>query len=469
MRGKGENMRTIKTIIGLGFMAAAVFMAGGQKQLPPEGAAPKDFVLPPKETFALDNGLSATLVPYGTLPKVAVLLVVRSGNLNESENEVWLADLAGTLMKEGTKRRTAEDIAAAAAKMGGEINVGVGLDLSTVGGDVLSEFGPELVRLIADIVQNPLFPETEIERLKNDLRRRLSIQMSQPQTLALAKFRKILYGDHPYGRVLSTPDVIQSFTVEKVRNYYRKNFGAGRSHIYVAGRFDKKAVKKAIEEALGGWERGPDPLIFPARTESPRAVHIVDRPGSQQSILYVGLPVIDPSHKDWQALQVTNAILGGASFLSRITINIREDKGYTYTPSSQLSWRYRDAYWLQFASVGNEVTAPALKEILYEIDRLRREPPPQEELKRIQNFMTGNFVLQNSSRQGIVNGLSFVSLQGLDPSYLSTWVQKVHAVTPADVQMIAQTYFLPEKMTIVIVGDKNKIEEILKGFGPIVE
>jgi zinc protease len=462
-------MRTIKTIIGLGFMAVAVIMAGGQKQLPPEGGAPKDFVLSLKETFWLDNGLSATLVPFGTLPKVTVLLVVRSGNLNEPENEVWLASLAGSMMKEGTKNRSAKDIAAAAARMGGEINVSAGMDLTTVGADVLSEFGPDLVRLIADVVQNPLFPETEIERLKNDFRRRLSIAMSQPQTLAVAKFSKILFGDHPYGRILSTPDVIQSFTVEKVRDFYRANFGAGRSHIYVVGRFDKNNVNKAIEKAFGGWERGPEPLILPAKTESPRAVHIVDRPGSQQSILYVGLPVIDPFHKDWLALQVTNAILGGGSFLSRITSNIREDKGYTYTPYSQLSWRYRDAYWLQFASVGNNVTAPALKEILYEIDRLRAEPPPQEELKRIQNYMTGNFVLQNSSRAGIVSGLSFVSLQGLDPSYLSTWVQKVHAVTPADVQAIAKTYFLPEKMTIVIVGDKNKIEDTLKGFGPIVE
>jgi zinc protease len=469
MTRKEEKMHAMKTIIGWGLMLTVVITAGGQKQLPPEGGTPRDFVLPLKETIKLENGFSGTLVPYGTLPKVTVLLVVRSGNLNESENEIWLADMVGQLMKEGTKSRKAEDIAAAAARMGGEVNIGVGADLTTIGGDVLSEFGPELVRLIADIVQSPLFPETEIERLKNDSLRSLSIQISKPETLAQEKFRKVLYGNHPYGRILSTPDIIKSFTVEKARNFFDANFGAARSQIYVVGRFNRDAVKKAIQEVFGGWKNGPEPLILPAKTESQRAVHIVDRPGSQQSILYVGLPVIDPSQKDWVALQVTNAILGGGSFLSRITSNIRENKGYTYSPYSQISSRYRDAYWLQFASVGNEVTAPALKEILYEIARLREEPPPEEELRRIQNFLAGNFILQNSSRGGIVGILSFQDLHGLDPSYLSTWVQKVHALTPKDIQTIAQTYFMPEKITIVIVGDKNKIKDTLKGFGPIVE
>jgi zinc protease len=469
MTQKGDTMRTLKTIIGWGLMCAAVAIAGGQKQTPPEGGIPKDFVLPLKETFKLDNGLAATLVPFGVLPKVTVLLTVRCGNLNEPADEIWLADLTGTMMKEGTKSRPAQEIASAAARMGGEIYVNVGSDLSTIGSDALTEFGPELVRLIADVVRNPLFPEREIDRLKNDFLRNLSIQEGQPETLAWAKLKRILYGDHPYGRIFSTPDIIRSFTVDKVRDFYRTNFGAARSHIYVVGRFDKKAVKKAIEEALGGWERGPEPLILPPKMESSRAVHIVDRPGSQQSVINIGVPAVDPSQKDWLAFQVTNVILGGGSFLARITANIRENKGYTYSPYSRVAWQYRDAFWLQFASVGNEVTAPALKEILGEIDRLGKEPPPLDELKRIQNYMTGTFVLQNSSRQGIISGLSFVDLQGLDSSYLSTWVGKVRAVTPKDVQTIAQKYFLPEKTTIVIVGDKSKIKETLKEFGPIAE
>jgi len=461
--------KTVK-IIGWSLILMSVFSALAareEKQLPPEGGIPKNFALPAKEHFRLDNGLSATLVSYGQIPKVTVQIVVRSGNLNEPANEVWLADMTGKLMKEGTKSRSAQQITAASARMGGGVNTGVGMDLSTIGGSVLSEFGPDYIRLIADIAQNPLFPEAELERLKKDFLRTLSIQLSQPQILALAEFRKAIYDNHPYGRILSTAEMIQGFTAEKIRAFYAANFGAARAHIYVVGQFNAQAAKEAIRKSFSGWKRGPAPLILPAKTDTHRSLHIVDRPGSQQSTMYIGLPVPDPSHKDSLALGAMNTMLGGGSFLSRITANIREKRGYTYSPFSALSPQYRDAYWFQFASVGNAVTAPALKEILYEIDRLRQEPPSEAELKNIQNFMCGTFVLSNSSREGILSALSFQDFHGL-PDYLTTYVQKVRALTPKDIQRVAQDYLKPEKLIIVIVGDKKEIADSLKEYGPLV-
>jgi predicted Zn-dependent peptidase len=449
----------------------AVFFAStarAEKQLPPEGGTPKDLTLPVKEDLQLANGMKATLVKYGQIPKVMVRLVVRCGDLNEPENEVWLAAMTGQLMKEGTKSRTAAEISAAVARMGGEVNVGVGLEQSFIGGDVLSESGPEFIRLVADIVQNPLFPETELKRLKNDFLRRLSIQLSQPQTLGTARFRKAIYGDHPYGRVLSTAETIPGFTLEKVRAFFEANFGAVRSHIYIIGQFDSKAVKEAIRNSFGGWKPGPAPLVIPTKTDTRRSIHIIDRPGSQQSTMYIGLPVPDPSHKDNLALGAMNAILGGGSFLSRITANIREQKGYTYSPFSALSPQYRDAYWFQFASVGNAVTAPALKEILYEIDRLRAEAPPENELKDIQSFMIGSFIRTNSTRQGIIGLLSFQDFHGL-PDYMTTYVKKIRALKPEDIQKAAQDYLKPEKLVIVIVGDKKQIADSLKEYGPLVD
>lgn len=468
----GKTMRKIMPLTGRGCILAAVFIAlsaGAERQAPPEGGKPKDFILPAKEDFELANGLRATLVSYGQVPKAMVGLMVRTGNLNEPENEVWLANVAARFMREGTVGRSAKEIAAAAARMGGGVNSGAGSDTSGINGDVLSEFAPEFIRLVADIAQNPLFPETELGRLKNDQLRTLSIQLSQPETLALAKFRKTIYGDHPYGRLLSTAETIKGFTMDKIRSYYEANFGAVRSHLYVVGRFDAKAVKRAIRDAFGGWKRGPAPAILPAKTDTRRSVAVVDRPGSQQSTLYVGLPVVDPSHTDSLALEVVNFLLGGGSFLSRITANIRENKGYTYSPYSTISTRYRDAYWVQVASVGNTVTAPALKEILYEIDRLREEPPADKELKDIQNFMSGTFVMTNSSRAGILNILSNQDLHGLGPDYLSTYVQKIHALTPKDIQRAAREYLKPDKMIIVVVGEKREIADSLKGFGPVVE
>jgi zinc protease len=463
-------MRKARQMIGWGLFLAAVFVALGQgeeKQAPPEGGRPKDFVLPAKEDFELENGLRATLVSYGQVPKAMVGLVVRSGNLNEPENEAWLANLTMIYLREGTLGRNAKEIAAAAALMGGSVNTGAGNDTSGISGDVLSEFAPEFIRLVADIAQNPLFPGAELERLKNDQLRRLSLQLAQPETLALAKFRKMIYGDHPYGRILTSAETIKGFTIEKIRSFYEENFGAARSHLYVVGRFDARAVKQAIRDAFGGWKRGPDPAIRPPKTETQRSLVIVDRPGSQQSTLYVGLPVIDPSHKDGLALQVVNFLLGGGGFLSRITANIRENKGYTYSPYSTISSRYRDAYWVQVASVGNAVTAPAIKEILYEIDRLRNEPPTEKELNEIQTFMSGTFVMSNSAREGIISILSFQDLHGLGPDYLTTYVQKVRALTPPDIQRVAQEYLKPEKMIIIVVGEKKEIADSLKGFAPL--
>ncbi|RMD93787.1 MAG: insulinase family protein [Calditrichaeota bacterium] len=437
-----------------------------QKEKPPQGGTPKDFKLPQKESFSLKNGLKATLVPYGKLPKVTIRIVVRAGNLNEDKNEVWLADLTGDMMKEGTEHRTGEQIALEAASMGGEVNVSVGADQTSISGDVLSEFAPDLVELLADIVRFPLFPESELERLKKDMIRDLNIQKSQPRSMAQEKFRQVLYGDHPYGRVFPTEAMIQSYDVQKVRNFYEKNFGALRTHIYVVGVFDENKVKQAIRKAFKDWQAGPEPLINIPEASTKRSIYIIDRPGARQSTVYVGLPVIDPSHPDYMALMVTNTLLGG-SFASRITSNIREDKGYTYSPFSRVSARFRDAYWVEIADVTTEVTGPALREIFYEINRLQEEPPDQEELRGIQNYMAGTFVLINSSRSGIIGQLAFMDLHGLDESYLTNYVKNVYAVTPKQVQKIAQNYLRDEEMTIVIAGDRKKIEKQVAKFGPV--
>jgi len=190
---------------------------------------------------------------------------------------------------------------------------------------------------------------------------------------------------------------------------------------------------------------------------------LTDRPGAAQSTLYVGLPVANATSEDNIPLLVTNSLLGG-SFGSRITSNIREQKGYTYSPSSQISRRYHDAYWAEVADVTTKFTGHSLKEIFGEVEQLQKEPPSAAELKGIQSFLSGIFVLQNSSRGALIGQLRYVNLQGLGDSYLSTYVQKVNAVTPADVQRMTAQYVKPEQMTIVVVGDKAQISEQLAPY-----
>src|SRR5215475_11329503 len=208
------------------------------KEKPPAGGPPKAFKLPKVEKFTLPNGLQVTLVPFGSIPKVMIDVTVRAGNLNESAQQVWLADFTGELMKEGTASRTSEQVAQQAAGMGGAVSVNVGPDVTQISGDVLSEFAPQMAQLLADVVQHPLLPDSEVARLKQDFQRQLSVQKSQPQTLARERFYQALYPNHPYGRILSTDSTINSFTAQMAKKFYDDNFGAARTHIYVAGKFD---------------------------------------------------------------------------------------------------------------------------------------------------------------------------------------------------------------------------------------
>ncbi|MEX0602436.1 MAG: pitrilysin family protein [Bacteroidota bacterium] len=326
-----------------------------------------------------------------------------------------------------------------------------------------------MVRLLADIVRNPLFPESELNRLKNNRVRQVTIAKSQPGSLTMEQFRRMLYPDHPYGRVFPTPDMLQGFTVDDVLTFYRSNFGARRTVIYVAGRFDARGMERAIREAFGGWNEGPAPVANVPKPVTQKAFHLIDRPGAAQSTIHLGLPVIHPAEGDYVPLLVTNSLLGG-SFGSRITSNIREEKGYTYSPFSQVSTRYRDAYWVQTADVTTDVTGPSLKEIFYEIDRLKNESPSTEELKGIQNYVSGTFVLQNSSPGGIINQLWFLNLHGLKDDYLTNFVRNVHRVTPAKVQEMVKKHIREEDMTLVVTGDKNKVEQqILETWKPSPE
>ena len=458
-------MRHVLWIITLTTLAAlaAAQNAPMQKQTPPAGGPPKPFHIPQVEKFTLPNGLQVSMVRYGSIPKVEINVVVRAGNLNESASQVWLADMTGELMKEGTTSRTSEQVAQEAASMGGSVDINVGPDVTHISSDVLSEFGPKAVGLLADVVRNPLLPASEVPRLKQDALRRLSIQKSQSGPLAHERFLKALYPDHPYGRFFPTEAMIQSFDENQVKAFYNDNFGAARTHIYVAGRFDAEAVKSAITKAFSDWKKGPEPLIAIPKPVARREVDLVDRPGAAQSTLYIGLPTIDPSNPDYLPLQVMNSLLGG-SFGSRITANIREQKGYTYSPVSQVSVRYRDAYWVEVADVTTESTGPSIKEILYEIDRLQKDPPSAAELEGIKNYLAGVFVLRNSNRGGLNAQLQYIDLHNLGDDYLNTYVQKVYAVTPEQLQQMAQKYIVADKLTIVVVGDKAKVAEQLAPY-----
>ena len=455
-------MRTLALTLAL----LSTILHAQEKQKPPAPGTPRNFAIPEVRRFDLPNGLKVRFVPYGEVPKATIRLVAQTGNVDESENEIWLADVTGAMLQQGTTSRSAPQIAREVAMMGGALDVSVGMNQTTIGTDVFSESADEAIALVADIARNPLFPEADLTRIKADLLRDLSIRRSQPGPIAAEKFSQVLFGNHPYGRMFPAEAALQGYTLEQVRSFHARNFGAARSFLYVIGRFDASAVEQAIRQNLGQWPAGSPPSKPQVTPVCARSLHLIDRPGAVQSTLYIGLPVIDATHADYLALTVMNALLGG-SFGSRITANIREQKGYTYSPTSAVTSRLGGASWAEMADVTTNVTGASIQEILKEIERLRGEAPTAEELRGIQNYLAGTFVLRNSSRPGIAAQLAFIDLYGLSESYVRNYVQNVYALTPAEIQRLARTYIDPAKLAIVVVGDREKVAEQLKPYGVI--
>jgi len=432
--------------------------AFAQKQTPPPGGTAKDFKLSEKKVQTYANGLKSVVVHYGELPKTTVSLIIKTGNVHEGNDKVWLADITGRLIREGTATLNFAALSKKAAMMGGSINVNVGPTQTTIAGAVLSEFAPEFIKLLADVAMNPAFPASELERLKSDFKRRLTTQKAVPQAQAQEQFFAAIYKDHPYGKIFPTEEMINSYTVQMVKDFYNNNFGAKRSVLYVVGKFDEKAVNGAIASSFTKWKAGPEVSYPPVNPAPVKDTLVVDRKGAPQTTVMIGLPVVTPTNKDYVPLLVTNSLLGG-SFGSRITSNIRENKGYTYSPFSTILNRKGSAIWYEQADVTSEHTIDALTEIEREVKRLQTQAPAKEELEGIQNYEAGIFVLQNSTPNGIINQLNFLDLYGLDDSYLNNYVKNIYKVTPEMVSQMAKNYIDYNKMTKVMIGDKEGIQK----------
>lgn len=457
------NSFSLRLCVFAGTLLLAAMSGIAQKEVPPAGGQPKPFVFPKADTYTLANGMKVTLVQYGAVPKVAMQTIVRAGTLNERPEQRWISDIVATMLKEGTAKRTAEQIAKETAEMGGTIFTNASNDKTIIGGEVLSEFDTRFIELMADVLLNPKFAASDLEKARANKLRELAVAKAQAGTQAWEKFREITFAGHPYSAVMASEPIVQSYKLDDVRGYYNDQYGAARTHLYVVGQFDTAKVKSTIEKVFGGWKKGSDPIRNVPTIVGRRSLTTIDRPGAPQSTIYMGVPAISQSDPDFIKFVVMDSILGG-SFGSRITSNIRENKGYTYSPNSFIWNRYKTGYWIENADVTTESTGASIKEILFEIDRLQKELPSDAEMQGIKNYLVGIYVLQNSTRAGVIGQLEQINYNELDKNYLDTYVQKLSAVTAKDVQDMAKKYLSLDRMTMVVVGDKSKIDEQLKPY-----
>lgn len=431
---------------------------------PPAPGAPKPFLVPQRQLLQLPNGMRASLAPFGTAPLVAIELRVQAGNINESPEQDALADLMGALMQEGSAGKTSQQIAESFAAMGGTLFFNVGQEYTVASVQVLSEFAPQAIALLADVMRRPNFPASEVERLRADMLRNAAMARTRPGALAEEALAKAIFpANHPFSRgVIPNEAQVKRHTLEDIKAFYAANFGAARASLYVVGKLDQDAaLRSAITQAFADWPAGPPPVRNVPALKAERQVVFVERPKSEQAVVRFAVPVpLHPPDQDYIPFQVLNSLLGG-SFISRITQNIREEKGYTYSPSSSIRTNYRTALWAHNSDLINKYAEAGIKEITKEIKGLRAEAPPADELERIKAESAGMFVLRTGSLNGIISQLTFLDRHALPDGYLTTYLDRLRAVKREDLQRLAEVYLDPAKMTYVVVGDSTRIQPAL--------
>jgi len=446
---------------------ASVPRSEGNAAIPALTAA-RPVIWPQRVRTTLANGLEVVLVESHTIPKFTGQLFFRSGNAVTAATAPGLADMTATVARTGTTARTSRQIEEDLRRMGADLSSGAGADTSAVSFAGLAEFSSDLLRLVAELTQQASFPAEEFERERRQLVEGLKIERTTPGFLASERFRRVLFGAHPYGTISPTEAQAAGYRLEQLKDFYRQYYRPGNALLVLVGDFSPQEMLARIEEIFGSWPAGkvedaPNPVLPELRG---RKVYLVHLPGSVQTQVLVGNRAITRKHPDWLPLTLANSIYGGA-FNSRLVMNIREDKGYTYSPRSGAHPLRQHGYFSIGAAVRVDVAAATLTEIFYEIDRMRSTPVGEEELADARNYLSGIFSLGLATQDGLAGQLATSTLERLPDDYLETYRARILKLTAAEVLDAAKKYFDSENAQIVMVGDRAQAEAQAAQFGPL--
>ncbi len=459
-------MKTILAILSLTLFLTPVLAQ--QKTPPPPGAA-RPLNLPTITEKKLANGLTVVLAPLPSVPKVSSILTFRSATTASDRKEhPGIAQIAATVANEGTDTRTSKQLKEELRSIGGTLSLGSDADSTTMFASSLAEFSPKLFELMSDVAQHPSFPETEVKLAQENTIQQIRAGRADPGFLVNERFQKAVFGDHPYSFVVPDEKSISALTRADLRAFVAKYYMPNASHLIVVGDIDVDKTFAEIEKAFGTWKSGTVPPNEnpPVPKREKRQIYFVNRPDSIQSAIYIGNVSIPRKDKDYFAIRTANTIYGG-SFYSRLTRNIRELKGYTYSPFSSSNTLAKTGSFVAGAFVRNEVTGPTLLEIFYELDRMRVLPVTEEELKAAKEYSTGNFSVELASQFGLAGRINTVYTFDLDKSFINDFRPKIEALTAADIQKAAAKYFDTYHAAIVIVGDWEKVKDQVTPFGDV--
>jgi zinc protease len=427
-------------------------------------------VLPRAQEATLSNGLRVALIEDHKLPTFSVQLLLTGGGLDDPENQHGLAMVTASLLREGTAKRTSRQIAEQLATLGGVFTAGASPSSgeTAVGFGGLSEKADAIFALAADIVRNPAFLEAELEKYKSRFLSQLQQQRATPNFAAQEEFMRAVYGSHPGSYVVPPEKVLRAMTRADLARYHKAHYLPNNGIVLVYGDFTLKNLVRQLERAFGDWPQDDARAISLPALKPPAKprVLLVDRPASVQTSLWVGGLGIERRSDDYFPVLVMNHILGGGP-ASRLFINLREDKGYTYGVYSFFNGSRFPGVVLASTDVRTPVTDGALQELTAELRRIGDEPVPEQELKNAKRALIGGFALSLDSPQTLIGNLATQKVYDLPPDYWDEYPQRVEAITAADVQRVAKKYYGASRLQIVAVGDATEVKKVLEKYGTV--
>ena len=438
-------------------------MSVDRGRLPAPGpvAAPR---LPEVRRSRLANGLAVWTAEHHSVPIVTIVLVVPAGAAQDPAARPGLASLTGDMLDEGSGTRSAIDMHDALARIGAQFDTEVGADATLVALTTLARHREPGLQLLADVALRPTLAEADFERVRRLRLNRLQQLRDLAPFVAERAFARWIYGDHPYGHVpVGDETALAAMTIDDVRQFHRRVFVPDGATVIAVGDAPHDAMAAAVAGAFGGWPARTGahvPVDLPEPPDDPPAgrLALVDRPAAAQSELRIGQVAAARDTPDYHALLVLNTILGG-QFISRINMNLRQAKGYTYGARTAFDFRRRRGPFQFESSVKSSVPVDALREAMGELEAIRgARPATADEIEAACTALTRGYARNFETAQQVARAMSQLALYGLPDDYFQQFVPRVEAIDEADVLRVAREYLHPDRMGVLVVGDRDVVE-----------
>lgn len=418
-----------------------------------------------KKTLA--NGMQVWVVARNGLPRVDYVLAVRgAGYAADDKLHPGFANLMAGLLNEGTAKHDSRAIAEAAQGMGGSVGASTALDGIVVSANAVTSHAGDMLELLAEVARQPSFPAKEVALAKANALQSLKVAEATPRFRAERAMSQAIYGEHPYGHTDPTVEAINSATEAMFKTEHTKRFRPDHALLVITGRIKEADAMKLAQKAFGDWKAEGAGLAetAPAPASAKPVRVLLERNGSVQTTIRIGSPGIPANVDELVPMRLASTIIGGG-FSSRVNLNLREEKGYTYGASAGARVYRNGGGIVGGADVRNAVSGAALTEFFNEYRKLGSELVPAAEMEMNKRYVAGSYLVSNQLQRSVASTLANNWLIGLPAEFLGEYVPKIQKVTPVQVRDIGKKYFAPENQSIVVVGDKAQVGEQLKAFG----